>query len=166
MTLRRWEVGDLPKVMSAFADDDIQRWHFLRIDSSVEAEEWIARTWAGWQSETVATWAISVGAQAEAVGRASLYFHDLRNGLGEISYWVTPQARGAGLATRALVAVATWAFDTAGMHRVEVTHSVANPSSCRVASKAGFGAEGIRTSALLHDDGWHDVHVHRRLATP
>lgn len=64
------------------------------------------------------------------------------------------------------MAVATWAFDELGMHRVEVAHSIANPLSCRVASKAGFEVEGTRTSALLHDDGWHDMHVHRRIAAP
>lgn len=50
-----------------------------------------------------------------------------------------------------------------GMHRVEVAHSIANHSYCRVANKAGE-PEGSRTSALLHDDGWHDMHVHRRIA--
>lgn len=164
VTLRRWEVEDHQELSTAFADREIQRWHFLRIDSPIEAKEWIGQTWAGWQSETVATWAIAVGDRSEAVGRISLYLHDLRNGLGGVSYWVAPQARGAGLATCALTAVATWALDDLGMHRVEVAHSTANPSSCRVASKAGFEAEGTRTSALLHDDGWHDMHVHRRIA--
>lgn len=164
VTLRRWEAEDHQALSAAFADGEIQRWHLLRIDSPIEAKEWIAETRAGWRSETVATWAIAVGDRSDAVGRISLYLHDLRNGLGEVSYWVAPQARGAGLATCALVAVAEWAFDELGMHRVEVAHSIANLSSCRVAIKAGFNAEGTRASALLHDDGWHDMHVHRRIA--
>ena len=163
-TLRRWEAGDQQELIDAFADPEIQRWHFLRIDSPEEAEEWIVQTWEGWQAETVATWAISADGRPDAVGRISLYFHDLRNGLGEISYWISPKARGTGLCTSALGAVATWAFDELGMHRVEVVHSVANPTSCRVASKAGFEAEGTRSSALLHPDGWHDMHVHQRIA--
>jgi len=162
--LRRWQAEDHQALITAFADHEIQRWHFLRIDSPTEAGEWIAKTRAGWLSETVATWAIAVGDRSDAVGRISLYLHDLRNGLGEVSYWVAPQARGAGLATCALVAVAEWAFEELGMHRVEVAHSIANLSSCRVAIKAGFDAEGTRASALLHDDGWHDMHVHRRIA--
>ena len=164
VTLRPWDVGDRQELIDAFADPEIQRWHLLRIDSPAEAEAWIERTWAGWRSEAVATWAISSGDRAEAVGRISLYFHDLRNGLGEISYWVAPRAQGAGLATLALATLAAWAFDDVGMHRVEVAHSLVNPSSCRVANKAGFEAEGIRSSAVLHADGWHDMHVHRRLA--
>lgn len=152
--------------MSAFADPDIQRWHLLRIDSLTEAEAWIGQARAGWQSEAVATWAIAVGDQSEAVGRIALYFHDLRNGLGEISYWISPRARGAGLATSALLSVSAWAFNIVGMHRLEVTHSVENPVSCRVATSAGYDLEGTRASSLLHRDGWHDVHVHQRIAAP
>lgn len=82
VTLRRWEAEDHQALSAAFADGEIQRWHLLRIDSPIEAKEWIAETWAGWRSETVATWAIAVGDRSEAVGRISLYLHDLRNGLG------------------------------------------------------------------------------------
>jgi RimJ/RimL family protein N-acetyltransferase len=39
---------------------------------------------------------------------------------------------------------------------------VANTASCRVAGKAGFRLEGTLRSALLHTDGWHDMHLHGR----
>ncbi len=87
VTLRRWEASDRQALIDAFDDPEIQRWHVLRIDSPAEAEEWIERTGEGWRSETVATWAISAGRRAPAVGRISLYLHDLPNGLGEISFW-------------------------------------------------------------------------------
>jgi RimJ/RimL family protein N-acetyltransferase len=35
----------------------------------------------------------------------------------------------------------------------------------RVAVKAGFAAEGIERDGERHADGWHDMHVHARLAT-
>ena len=162
--LRQWRQKDHQALIAAFADREIQRWHFLRIDSLTEADEWIAATWVGWRTESVATWAIALGDRSEVVGRISLYFLDLRNGIGEASYWVVPQARGGGLATCALETVSKWAFDELGMHRVEVAHSTVNLASCRVATKAGFEPEGTRTSALLHNDGWHDMHVHRRIA--
>jgi RimJ/RimL family protein N-acetyltransferase len=38
-----------------------------------------------------------------------------------------------------------------------------NAESCQVALKAGFALEGTARSALLHTDGWHDMHVHARL---
>jgi len=41
---------------------------------------------------------------------------------------------------------------------------VANPASCRVAVKSGFEAEGTERGAELHTDGWHDMHLHARIA--
>lgn len=52
----------------------------------------------------------------------------------------------------AVDAVSSWAFDQAGLHRIELAHSVHNPASCRVAAKAGFGEEGVRISARKHPD--------------
>jgi ribosomal-protein-alanine N-acetyltransferase len=60
---------------------------------------------------------------------------------------------------------ASWAFDTVGLNRLFLQHSTANPGSCRVAGKAGFGLEGTLRRSMLHADGWHDVHLHARLRT-
>jgi ribosomal-protein-alanine N-acetyltransferase len=77
---------------------------------------------------------------------------------------VLPEARGSGVATRALGAIADWAFAAVGFHRLELDHSIQNPASCRVAVKAGFVPEGTVRARALHFDGWHDMHVHGLLA--
>ncbi|WP_306490547.1 GNAT family N-acetyltransferase [Rhodococcus erythropolis] len=56
-----------------------------------------------------------------------------------------------------------WAFREVGFHRLELEHSIHNPRSCRVATKAGFSEEGVRRGSARHADGWHDMHVHARL---
>ena len=58
-----------------------------------------------------------------------------------------------------------WLFETAGLHRIVLAHSTRNNASCRVASKAGYLLEGTCRSDLLHSDGWHDMHLHARLAS-
>ena len=58
-----------------------------------------------------------------------------------------------------------WSFDEIGFHRLRLVHSVANPASCRVAAASGFEAEGIERSAVLHRDGWHDMHLHAKINT-
>jgi RimJ/RimL family protein N-acetyltransferase len=78
---------------------------------------------------------------------------------------VLPAARGAGSATGALSALSGWALDEIGFHRLHLDHSTRNHASCRVAMKAGYLPEGTMVSAGLHDDGWHDMHVHARIAT-
>jgi ribosomal-protein-alanine N-acetyltransferase len=47
---------------------------------------------------------------------------------------------------------------------MELSHSTLNPASCRVAGNSGYRLEGTRRRAGLHADGWHDMHLHARLA--
>jgi ribosomal-protein-alanine N-acetyltransferase len=55
--------------------------------------------------------------------------------------------------------------DRDGFHRLELTHSLANAASCRVAHKVGYRLEGTLRQHGLHADGWHDMHLHARLET-
>jgi RimJ/RimL family protein N-acetyltransferase len=77
---------------------------------------------------------------------------------------VLPAARGRQIAARALTVLGGWAFGVLGLHRIEVQHSTRNVASCRVAERAGYPAEGTRRSQTLHADGWHDMHLHARIA--
>jgi RimJ/RimL family protein N-acetyltransferase len=104
------------------------------------------------------------GASGSLMGRVSLKGVDLHDGSAGAAYWMVPAFRGLGLCAQAVQAVCQWAFNDAGFHRIGLAHSVANAASCRVAAKAGFHEEGIRRGAGLHMDGWHDMHVHARLA--
>ncbi len=81
----------------------------------------------------------------------------------EICRWHA--ARGGAIATRVLDAVSRWTFTVVGLHRLQLDHSTANHASCKVAERAGFRLEGTRRGQALHEDGWHDMHVHGRLAT-
>jgi len=163
LLLRRWELRDARAALLAFSDPAIQHWHFRRLDTIDEAEEWIAATHAGWENETSASWAVVRRAGDEPVGRVALNRVDLADGQGQIAYWVLPEGRGKGVATRAASALAAWSLDALGLHRLELRHSVDNEASCRVAAGAGFEAEGTSRRALLHADGWHDMHLHARL---
>ena len=159
--LRPWRAADAPVVAAAYQDPGIQLWHARSLDLD-EAAAWIAQ-WPGrWQAESGAGWAV---ADDEVLGQISLRTIALADGLAEISYWVLPAARGRQLAAKALTVLSRWAFDVVGLHRIEVQHSTRNAASCRVAERAGYPAEGTRRSQALHADGWHDMHLHARLAT-
>ena len=161
LRLRPWRAADAPTVQAAYADPGIQRWH-CRTMSLAEAGDWVAR-WPGrWQAETGAGWATTLG--GEVVGQISLRHVDLFEGVAEVSYWVLPHARGRGVAGRALAALTGWTFGPLGLHRVEVCHSTENPASCRVAQRGGYPLEGTRRGAARHADGWHDMHLHARVA--
>ncbi len=162
LTLRPFRSSDALDLHEAYRDPGIQRWH-VRSMTENEAHEWIASSAARWSAETGANWAVTDDGRALA-GRVGFRRIDLTEGLAEISYWTIPAARGRGVATRAARALSTWMLVQVGLHRVELNHSTANPASCRVARRAGFTYEGTRRQQGLHQDGWHDMHVHGRLS--
>lgn len=163
LTLRAWRRDDVPALVDAYSDAAIQQWN-LRTMTAVEAVDWIETQHRNWAAESDAGWAVVYDASKVLAGRVGLRHLSLSEGQGEITYWVLPQARGQGIAVTATLAVSEWAFSVLGLHRLELAHALPNTASCRVAMKAGFTLEGTRRSALRHSDGWHDMHLHGRLA--
>jgi RimJ/RimL family protein N-acetyltransferase len=162
LTLRPWRPDDLPVVRAAFDCPVIQRWHVRRMADDKEARAWIASWALRWTAETDASWAV-VDGDDQALGQVGLRTLSLFEASAEVSYWVLPDARGAGIAVRATKAMTLWAFETLRLNRLFLQHSTANQPSCRVAHKAGFAVEGTLRRSMRHADGWHDLHVHARL---
>jgi RimJ/RimL family protein N-acetyltransferase len=135
------------------------------MDSDDEARAWVTGWVRRWADETDASWAIVADDDDRPVGQVGLRTVDLTEATAQLSYWVLPSARGTGIAGRAVRALSRWSFDTLGLNRLSLVHSTSNPASCRVANGAGFGVEGTLRRSLRHADGWHDVHLHARLAT-
>ncbi|GHC78652.1 GNAT family N-acetyltransferase [Streptomyces flavofungini] len=163
LRLRPWALTDAPAVYEAFQDPALQRWHARVADSEDEAREWIGGWIADWTEERTATWAVVDTATDEVAGRVALREVTFADGQAELAYWTLPRARGRGVAPRAVTALSAWALDVVGLHRLELTHATANEASCRVALKTGFAVEGTMRSAVLHEDGWHDMHLHARI---
>jgi RimJ/RimL family protein N-acetyltransferase len=67
----------------------------------------------------------------------------------EVGYWLAADARGRGIATRALLLVSEWAFSTLGRPRLVLQTKQDNQPSRRVAARAGFR----RDPALDRPDG-------------
>jgi RimJ/RimL family protein N-acetyltransferase len=150
---------DASVVRAAFADPDIRRWYMRELVSDDEAYSWITGWRNRWNAETDGSWAITTATTGQVLGQTALRGVNLEFGQGQITYWVMPDFRGEGVATQAVSGLRGWAIDDLGLHRLEILHSVANAPTCRVAEKAGFALEGTMLSALLHMDGWHDMHV-------
>ncbi len=162
LKLRPWTQGDVPALVVAYSDPDIQRWNLNALDEE-EAKRIVMKWNDSWLHETGAHWAIARTSDDLAVGRVGLRALDLAAGDGEISYWVAPDARATGVASLATRTLSEWLLHHLGLHRLELGHSVQNLASCRVATKAGFVLECTMKSALLHSDGWHDMHWHARI---
>ncbi|MEU2286884.1 GNAT family N-acetyltransferase [Streptomyces sp. NPDC013178] len=163
LVLRPWRAEDAPAVHAAFQDPLMHQWHTRAADSEEEVAGWIEEWRAAWGEERNAQWAVADAESDAVLGRVALREIVLGDGVAEVAYWTTAAARGRGVAARATTALAHWALDEIGFHRLELLHAVANDASCRVATKTGFALEGTKRSALLHPDGWHDMHLHARV---
>jgi RimJ/RimL family protein N-acetyltransferase len=69
-----------------------------------------------------------------------------RSGRAELGYWLLPEGRGQGRATRALELVSGWALSQPGIARLQLLTAPDNLASQRVAERSGFRREGLLRS--------------------
>jgi RimJ/RimL family protein N-acetyltransferase len=81
----------------------------------------------------------------------------------ELGYWLFVRARGRGVATRIVQAMAEHAV-TNGILRVEAVVRVGNIPSERVLERAGFEREGVKRRLLRHQGGRADATLFARIA--
>jgi RimJ/RimL family protein N-acetyltransferase len=78
--------------------------------------------------------------------------------VGQIGYWVAPEARRRGVATRSVRMLSRWVLRDLGLARVEIRVDVENDASLRVAEAAGFVREGVlRSRAESKGRRWDEV---------
>ena len=82
-------------------------------------------------------------------GSISLQHIDPEARTGEIGYYLAPECRGRGLATRALVLLAGHALGELGLQTVHLHAATANGASQRVAERAGFARLGVAVEPLV-----------------
>ena len=141
IVLRPLEEADAPALVSAIGDDpDLDRWTQIPFPYTEEH----ARAFISTTDELAL--AILDRGSGELLG--GIGTRDLDPGIVEVGYWVKAGARGRGVATRALVLVAGFAFEKLGAARVQLRAETDNLGSQRVAEKAGFTREGVLRSFL------------------
>jgi RimJ/RimL family protein N-acetyltransferase len=100
----------------------------------------------------------------EFLGMAALVTLDLDGRQAEAGYIVSPQARGRGVASRALSLLTEWALGELGLERVELRITDGNEPSMRVADKCGYVREGVLRSVHFKQGRRSDVVLYSRLA--
>jgi len=74
---------------------------------------------------------------------------DALDGVCEVGVWLTPEAQGLGLVTRAARALIDWAILDRGMSRVEWRTDPRNARSKAVAGRLGMTFEGVLRSSFV-----------------
>jgi RimJ/RimL family protein N-acetyltransferase len=158
---------DAPAAYELLKDPDVRRWNPGRDCPDLETAAAWCRDGADWSDGTHATFHAIDRDTLQMVGNVSLFAIDTDDLVAKIGYRVLPSARGRGVARQMVDAVTRWSFESRGLMRVQLEHSIHNVASCRVAEAAGFVLEGTARSAYAVP-GTHereDCHIHGRLPT-
>lgn len=166
LELRHFRVSDAPRVLQACRDPESIRWlpGLPQPYEQHHAEYYCAtHSVAGWAARplALAVTDVATGVLLASVGPVQWQPAEHR---AEIGYWVHPDARGRGVATRATRAVSRWLLTEAAVRRLELLADVENLPSQRVAEKSGFTREGLlrdRITGWRRPDGSTDPDVHR-----
>jgi [ribosomal protein S5]-alanine N-acetyltransferase len=96
-------------------------------------------------------------------GGTTLHHFDPMRDTVEIGYWLVVEARGRGIATRAVGAMVDHAFEH-GILRVEAHVRPENSASARVLERLGFEREGTKRKLLRHGGRRVDAHLFARVS--
>lgn len=147
VTVRHLDPADAPAFVRAFKDDPtLGAMIGSETDPTVEEVERQARDTPHGQ---VTALAIADAATGGFLGGIGLYRINERHRRGEVGFWLTPQARGRGLGSRAVRLITSWAFDSIGFERVELTTTPDNAATRALALSLGFTEEGTMRARNL-----------------
>jgi RimJ/RimL family protein N-acetyltransferase len=139
--VRGWRRADVPQIVAGCADPLIIRY----IPVPIPYTEADAHAWLDSQpAPDGLSMAIADAAdQRRVLGSIGVNRVRWEFGTGEIGYWVVPDARGRGVATRALRIVSRWALRRVGLERLELLAEPENVASNAVALRCGYAREGL-----------------------
>ncbi|MFI5837835.1 GNAT family N-acetyltransferase [Micromonospora sp. NPDC051300] len=116
LRLRAWHDDDAPAVLAALADPAIDRWNGQGVTDLARALDWVQ-----WRADRSSGTRLSLAVTDDAgalLGAVSL--NEIRGGNASIGYWTVAEARGRGVALRAVTVLTAWGFREHGLHRIEL----------------------------------------------
>jgi RimJ/RimL family protein N-acetyltransferase len=163
--LRPWRRTDAPALLAACQDPEIARWVTIpQPYGEADADAFIESSLAAWRDGTGAPFAIVDAATDQLLGAATRFGPDGHQ--ATLGLWLVPEARGRGIGTRTIQALAAWTFATTAAFRIDVFIMVGNDASERMVKRAGFQREGVLRAWDLHHAGMPvDCVVYSRLRT-
>ncbi|MDX3385201.1 GNAT family N-acetyltransferase [Streptomyces niveiscabiei] len=173
LVLRSWDPGsptDVDAWLRGQANDEFRRWNtpLMPITDPDSARAHLRSKVEAAAQGTGMPFRVTDAVTGETLGQIGLNVVNRVTRSARVGYWVLPEARGQGVATRALTVVARWSLTEFGLHRLELDHADGHGVSCRIAERCGFRYEGTlrdATFAAGRHDAFRDMHLHARLAT-
>jgi RimJ/RimL family protein N-acetyltransferase len=145
VVLRPPDERDLDAIARGITDPDVIRWIGPQ---TLSASEVLERNRQRWLDGTGPTFAIC-DLDGACIGHAWLNVGT--SGVPAVGYWLLPDARGRGLATRSVRLLCEWAFRTFGVAELGLVTEAGNVRSQRVAEASGFVRRSVRRATTEPD---------------
>ena len=145
VVLRLPRDADASAIAAACRDPEIARWIPVPTPYRLEdATAFVAFAAEAWSTGREPTFVIADATSRTLVGTIAIHRRLDEPAKAAVGYWLAPEARGCGAATRAVRLVVRWAFTVEpNLIRMELLTLVGNEASGRVALRAGFAREGV-----------------------
>jgi RimJ/RimL family protein N-acetyltransferase len=144
ITLRALRPADAEGVTAACQDPEIPRWTLVPSPYTLSHARTFIRTEAAEAGAGRMLALLAVDSDDRPLGCIGLTGVDRAARRAEIGYWVAREARGRGVASRAVALVRDWAPPAIGLRTLEILTREDNLASRRVAERAGFYDTGER----------------------
>lgn len=158
VSLREWSRDDLAAMVAMLDDEPIVRW--TRVPhpyTDRDGLEYFSRGEAERERGEGINLAVLDASGAELYGSITLRIASWADLRGQLGYLTGANARGRGVAPRAVRLLTAWGFRKLGLERVEILVHPDNEPSQRAAEKAGFTREGVLRSYTRVKDERFDM---------
>ncbi|WJP97842.1 GNAT family N-acetyltransferase [Macrococcus bovicus] len=98
--------------------------------------------------------------QEEIVGLIDFHAINPANSSAEIGYWLTEDAQGKGIMTRAVQGMIELGFDYFDFNRLTLVIQVENKASQKVAERSGFEVEGKMKDYIKEKSEFRDAYLY------
>src|SRR5688572_20349606 len=163
VTLRPLDFGDENNLHQAVQEsmDELEPWMSWANEnySAETAKNFIAVTRAQWSDGAMYSFAITDAVNGEFLGGCGLsHIHPIYH-FCNLGYWVRTSRSSHGIAGRAALLTARFAFERLNLIRTEIVIAVGNERSKRAAEKIGAHYEGILLNRMAVRRDIHDAYM-------
>lgn len=153
-------------LVAAHRDPAMRQWSTRPLADEEAARRWIDEQHDGWTTGTRLSFAVleSDHPIGHVVVKAG---SDPGVASAEVGYWTLPEARGRGIAPRALETLSRWALGEQRLipaDRLDLVHAIGNHASCRVAEKCQYALHSLLPAQPPTFPT--EAHLHVRPAAP
>ncbi len=140
LILRNFRIEDTNEYFSYHNDPDVIKHYDWKPNTLAEAKEDIELIINSYKQSNYIRWAITLKGTDTIIGDCGLMTGYLK---GEISYILSKEHWGTGIATEAINAIISCCFHETDMIRIQALSQPDNHSSSKLLTKTGFQNEGL-----------------------